>query len=280
MKEIPEKYRTPAEKPGTLLRFEYDTPAERKPANVYLPHGYSPENRYDIIYMMHGGYDSLDTFFGSPDKPNDMKNVVDHLVGNGEIRPVILVAPTFYPNKGLPENDDGWDAVRAFPDELVKYLMPAVEAKYSTYAKTADEAGFSVSRAHRAFGGFSMGGLTTWYVMEYCLRFFEKLIPLSGDCWTAVKFGGSAKPVETAAMLSDAIKAQGFSAKDYTVYVVTGSEDIAEKNLTPMIECMRKHPDCFGDNLTYLIKDGATHYMGFVEHYLYNALLTLFPAEK
>ena len=128
IREIPENYRKPAEKQGTLLRFEYGAATERKPVNVYLPHGYDPANKYDIIYMMHGGYDSLNTFLGSPEEPNDMKRVIDHLIEDGEMRPAILVMPTWYPNSGLPENDDGWDAVKAFPDELVKYLMPAVES--------------------------------------------------------------------------------------------------------------------------------------------------------
>ena len=81
-------------------------------------------------------------------------------------------------------------------------------------------------------------------------------------------------------MLADAVKAQGFTGSDYTLCVITGSEDVAEKNLTPMIECMREYPELFGDNMTYRIKNGATHYMGYVQHYLYTALSELFPPEK
>ena len=46
---------------------------------------------------------------------------------------------------------------RRFPQELLYQIIPLVENRYSTYAVTTDEEGLEASRAHRGFGGFSMG---------------------------------------------------------------------------------------------------------------------------
>ena len=141
------------------MRFDFATPLY---ACVYLPYGYSEEEHYNILYVMHGGGGSQASLFGSTNG-NDFKNAVEHLIERREIQPMIIVTPTFYTERhGSISVSGSWDAVREFLDELVNYLMPAVESTYSTYAETADDAGFAASREHRAFSGFSMGSVTTW----------------------------------------------------------------------------------------------------------------------
>ena len=52
---------------------------------------------------------------------------------------------------------------------------PIIESKYHTYAKSIDVKGLQASRDHRAIGGFSMGGASTWRALKNnadCFRYF------------------------------------------------------------------------------------------------------------
>ncbi len=53
----------------------------------------------------------------------------------------------------------------------------------NTYADSTDEAGLEKSRMHRAFGGYSMGGVTTWEVLAQDPQYFAYFMPMAGDCW-------------------------------------------------------------------------------------------------
>ncbi|GJM78357.1 hypothetical protein HMSSN139_08530 [Paenibacillus sp. HMSSN-139] len=103
-----------------------------------------------------------------------MKKIIDHMIANGDIEPMIVVTPTFYGGK----NDTA-----LFHEELIQTIMPLVETKYRTYAKSASLDDLKASRAHRAFGGFSMGSVTTWYTFIHNLDYFKYYLPLSGDSW-------------------------------------------------------------------------------------------------
>lgn len=281
IKDIPADYRSAAEHAGEVVRFDYDTGAESKYAYVYVPYGYDESKQYDILYMMHGGGGSQESLFGGAGQSNDIKNTIDHLIENGEMEPVLIVTPTFYTQANGSTNVSGsWDAVLEFPKELTDYLMPAVESAYSTYAETADEAGFTASRDHRAFGGFSMGSVTTWYVFEQELGYFSKFIPISGDSWTKGMQAGRSNPDGTASALADSATEQGYTADDFTIYAITGSEDIAEPCMTPMFHSIESYSDIFrmneNANTWYFVKDGGIHNMSYVKQYLYNLLPVLY----
>ena len=285
IRSIPSEYKAAASQAGRVERFDYSTAAEDKYAFVYLPYGYSETQSYDILYMMHGGGGSQGSLFDGEGESNDIKNTIDHLIENGEMQPVIIVAPTFYTKAhGSTSVSGSWDAVLEFPDELVEYLMPAVESAYSTYANSADDGGFRASRDHRAFGGFSMGSVTTWYVFQQEMDYFGTYIPISGDSWAVGMQGGRSNPEETAKALTDSVAAQGFAADDFMIYAITGSEDIAEPCMTPMVEAMKAYPDVFrmnGDiNTFYYVKDGGVHNMTYVKEYLYNLLPVIYGGNK
>lgn len=279
--EIPTEYKETASHAGEIVRFDYDTNAESKYAYIYLPYGYDEGRQYDILYMMHGGGGSQESLFGGAGQNNDIKNAIDHLIEKGEMEPVLIVTPTFYTRAhGSTSVSGSWDAVIEFPDELTDYLMPAVESAYSTYAETTDDAGFKASREHRAFGGFSMGSVTTWYVFEQHLDYFSGFTPISGDSWTIEMQGGRSKPDATAKALSDSVVNQGYGAEDFTVYAITGSDDIAEPCMTPMFGAFADYPDIFrmneDANAYYLVKNGGVHDMPYVKEYLYNLLPVIY----
>ena len=62
------------------------------------------------------------------------KKMVDNLIANGEINPLIIVTPTFYRPSDVPEPDGDFDLTTIFQHELRKDLIPYIESHYSTYA--------------------------------------------------------------------------------------------------------------------------------------------------
>jgi len=70
---VPDEYGAEASQQGTVEKIWYDSkdytrsdlPATRKPAYVYLPYGYSTDEKYDVIYLLHGWTGTAeDTFEG------------------------------------------------------------------------------------------------------------------------------------------------------------------------------------------------------------------------
>lgn len=161
---VPEKFDSaPAEAQGTVEELTYRTKAYatdqrdvEKRAMVYLPAGYDESQKYNILYLMHGTGD--DEQYWLVTHPEN-KIMLDQMIEQGIIEPLIVVTPTFY-----VEDDcmDGLDALTySFREELRNELMPAVEGRYSTYAENTDDEGFAESRDHRAFAGLSRGAVTT-----------------------------------------------------------------------------------------------------------------------
>lgn len=141
-----------------------------------------------VFDFMHGGGGNAGKFYNRSYALND---ILDHAIENGEIDPLIVVTPTFY----LPRDTDtgvsnAGQRVSVFHQEFIQDLMPAVESRYRTCAQFTDEAGLEASRNHRAFGGFSMGAVITWYQLVNSLDYVAWFMPLSGDCWEC-RIGGS-----------------------------------------------------------------------------------------
>ena len=169
---------------GTIEELEYETKAyatdERavtKRALVYLPYGYDEDEEYDILYLLHGTGDDeeywLETYSYN-------KVMLDNLIYYGVIDPIIVVTPTWYVEDDCLDDLD--PLTYSFKYELRNDLMPAVEGKYSTYAQTCDDAGFSASRSHRAFAGLSRGAVTTLHsVFNGCLDWFSRFGTFSGS---------------------------------------------------------------------------------------------------
>ena len=105
LSEIPQDYFSESEYQGTLVELEYDTYESmtyeehsqvlHKRAIVYLPYGYSEEEPYNVFYLMHGGWSNETTYLGTPEQPNEFKNVFDNGIADGKIRPMIVVCPTY-----------------------------------------------------------------------------------------------------------------------------------------------------------------------------------------
>ena len=267
--EIPSEYFSAADEQGTLVELTYDTWESKtyeqkntkltKRAIVYLPYGYDESKEYNTFYYMHGGWGNETTQMGTPERPSGFKNVIDHAIQNGEIEPMIVVCPTY--NNENP--DDSANYTLAFytltvnyHNELVNDLIPAVDSTYSTIP----------DRDHRAFGGFSMGSVTTWYTFVNCLDEFRYFIPSSG----AMDYQGDD--------VDAAVTASGHAPEDFFIFACTGTDDFEYRNFTNQIEGMLGMPSgnfVEGKNLVFYVKEGYSHSGIAATEYTYNGLLSI-----
>lgn len=190
---IPEAYAQPSSQAGQLVRLDYDTwesftydeHSQRltKTAWVYLPYGYTPDERYNIFYYMHGGWSNETSTLGTDAQPTPFKHAIDHAIQDGLMQPMIIVCPTCNNTSG--EDSGNYSLALQLTDryhnELVNDLMPAVESRFSTWAEATTPEGLRASRDYRGFGGFSMGSVTTWHTFQYCLDSFRYFMPMSGN---------------------------------------------------------------------------------------------------
>lgn len=252
-KEVPSNYYTVPSTAGKVTTETYSGINGQKQLLVYTPAGYDASKQYNIFYLMHGGGEKETTIFSDDVK---MKAILDNMIQDGVIEPMIVVCPTFNGGNCSAEN---------FFHEFRESVVPFVEGKYSTYAKSTASADLEASRMHRAFGGFSMGGGCTWNVLLNDIDIVAYFMPLSGHCW-----GG-------AAAVAQAIENSKYKNATY-IFAATGTDDIAYGNLNPQIEAMkgmstfRYTADFSQGNLYFLVGPEKTHWWGFVRHYVYVGL--------
>lgn len=285
---VPGGYYDEADHQGTLEAFAYNTRdyvgdggAVVREATVYLPYGYDQndtQTRYDILYLQHGAYGDERTWMY--EYGDSFKNMIDHMIEDGSIPPLIIVMPY------LPSGNSWYhDTTPIFySGEIHDDLMPAVESHYHTYAKDVTDAGFAASRSHRAFGGFSAGSTTTWRVFLEGLDRFEYFMPMSGG----LTLGGDGSSCDAdAEALAQAAAASGHGKREYFVFAATGTRDLAYQGLSAQIESMKSQTGAFDftqtgfadGNLMYYTVDGNRHDYQYTYEYVYNALRCLFSWE-
>lgn len=281
-----EIYQAGSEPKGSVVRFEYETRDHRsgdptvykKSALVYLPAGFDKQKKYDILYLMHGGSDSPEWYLGGEGSESEITHMLDKLIASGEIKPFIICAVSYY--EGYCE-DHVSNCVN-FYLELMNDIVPKFETEYPAYSENVTPEGLRASRMHRAMGGFSMGAVTTWSVFMNRMEYFGYYLPMSGDCWVKEIKGGGSQPEATAKALEDAVKAQGFGKEDFIIYAGAGEKDIAEPNLAPQAEAMKKlgtfvWADNFKDgNFFKVTVEGGWHDVHSVKKVMYNALPKMF----
>ena len=277
-KPLPNEYKSISSKQGTIEKLSYSWGNATKNFYVYLPNGYNQSDtskKYNVVYLMHGGGEDETLLFGGPGQNKELKVIIDNMIAKGDIEPAIFVTPSFY----IVNND-----VATFHEELSKTIIPLVETKYNTYLKSKSTEDMKASRDHRAFGGFSMGSVCTWYTYINCLEYIKYYMPYSGDCWAVTGGAGTSGAARTAEYLASIPKKYGYTAPhDYKLFCATGSDDIAYPNMKPQIDELKKLTDTFvysndpvEGNFYFMVANGATHWWGWVNQYIYNILPDLF----
>ncbi len=265
---VPEGYFEESQRPGRIEEVVYESrdytseteEVIEKPAYVYLPYGYQEtdtETRYDILYLMHGWTMTAGDFFGDPQ--SGIVNMLDHMIENGDIPPVIVVCATFDAENQSQGFSRSVEELSVFHRDLRENLIPYIESRYHTYAEGTSEEALQASREHRAFGGFSLGAVTTWYQFVYNLDYIKYFIPMSGDCWVMGTYGGLYHPVETVDYLEDVVTEGGWEEDDFRIYQGIGTSDPIWDQTDNQIQEMLTRDLFTAENLHYAIIEGGRH---------------------
>ena len=134
---------------GRLETIEYDsiTVGIKRKAQVYTPPGYSKDQKYPVLYLLHGigGDESEWSRQGAPDL------ILDNLIAEKKSVAMIVVLPNGRAAKDVTARDPiprQSPAFAAFENDLLNDLIPFIEKNYSVQS----------NRESRALAGLSMGG--------------------------------------------------------------------------------------------------------------------------
>lgn len=279
---VPESYLTEAKEQGTVNKIVYDSidyagdkAAIEKEAYVYLPYGYDDadlQTRYDIVYLMHGWGGHAGEYF----ELASIRNVFDHMIEEGDIPPVIIVSPTFYHDGSRRDFSGSVEEFHAFHEDFENHLMPVVEGRYHTYARSASEEDLKASRDHRIFGGFSLGSVTTWLEFCYDSDYIRYFLPMSGSCWYYGTYGDF-QIERNVDFIEQLVKEKDLDERGYLIYHTTGTRDAVKSQTQMQAEEMLERNDIFTpEHYLYYQKEGGLHDFDAVREYLYNALPVFF----
>ncbi|MCA9170050.1 MAG: esterase family protein, partial [Planctomycetales bacterium] len=126
---------------------ESKTVGTTRKMQVYTPPGYSTNQKYPVLYLLHGiGGDETEwQRFATPNV------LLDNLIAAGKAKPMIVVMPNGRAQKNDRAEGNVFASANAFAvfeRDLLDDVIPAIEAKYSVDSQ----------REQRAIAGLSMGG--------------------------------------------------------------------------------------------------------------------------
>jgi len=247
--EIPEEdvdyYEPQRGVPQGALRSKWffsDVTGTWRRAYVYTPPGYETEmsKRYPVLYLQHGGGEDERGWA----RQGRVNFIMDNLIAEGNAEPMIIVMNSGYAvYEGDPEpvqelgERSSVDAFVAFPDMMLKDVIPMIDSEYRTIA----------NREHRAMAGLSWGARQTFQTVLPNLDKFSYIGAFSGalrldpDAGLDEIYGG---------VFSDA---SSFNEQVNLLWLGIGSEEgPGTKNL---------HDDLMeaGIESTYYLSEGTAH---------------------
>lgn len=130
-----------------LIEYESKTVGAKRKAHVYTPPGYSKDQRYPVLYLLHGiGGDEHEWVrHGAPDV------ILDNLYADKKLVPMIVVLPNGRAATDVTARDPiprQSPAFARFEQDLLHDLTPFIERTYAIKGE----------RESRALAGLSMGG--------------------------------------------------------------------------------------------------------------------------
>ena len=279
---MPEIYAKEAAHKGEVIKVNYrttgkDGKVQDKYLKIYIPYGYNKNDhktRYNVFYLLHGGNGNPEHYWMW--RNPSLKNILDNMIERGDIAPLIVVTPTYYP----PDRSSGGvEDIEIFHHELVNDIIPMIENKFKTYAKKSDPASLKAAREHRAFGGFSLGSACTWWQFIQSLDYFKWFMPMSGDCWALRKTDGTDTSEQTAQFLAENLKRYPPEySENFFLYSLTGDRDIAYAPVLKQMAALQNHPEFrFDDdfskgNMYFSVMHSGFHSFEYINQYIYHAL--------
>jgi uncharacterized protein len=130
-----------------MIEYQSKTVGTTRKMQVYTPPGYSSEQKYPVLYLLHGiGGDETEwQRFASPNI------LLDNLIAEGKAVPMIVVMPNGRAQKNDRAEGNVFESAPAFAvfeRDLLDDVIPTIEKKYSVASDPQQ----------RAIAGLSMGG--------------------------------------------------------------------------------------------------------------------------
>ena len=282
-KNIPKEFFINCNNKGKITKLKYlskdyvrNNKQITKEAYVYTPYGYNENDKskkYNIIYLMHGWTMTTEHYIFKC----NITTIIDNMIDKKIIEPLILVSATFDAENKPQDFGLSVKELRVFHKDLRENLIFAVETQYNTYSnRSKNIEDYINSRNHRAFGGFSLGAVTTWHQFIFNNDIIKYYLPMSGSCWYFGGFGDY-YPVETCDFFEKIIKEKNLNEKGYFIYGATGTYDAIKQQMDIQMDEMLKRKKIFTkDKVIYFYKIYGYHNLEAVEEYLYNALPLFF----
>jgi enterochelin esterase-like enzyme len=140
---------------GTITTVQYYSKSlsTSRKMFVYTPPNYSAQKKYSVIYLLHG----LNSDAGQWLYWIHADYVIDNLIANGKIDPVVVVFPNCNaaitvenpkPDEKVERKNEYKNYGVPFENDLLKDSIPYINSRYSVYT----------NRKNRAIAGLSMGG--------------------------------------------------------------------------------------------------------------------------
>lgn len=282
---VPDIYLQPIEQAGTVTQITYDSKDFvrdgsdiTKTAYVYLPYGYDEndtETRYNICYLMHGWGGHAGEYF----QYANITDMLDNMIAKGDIPPTIFVSATFYNDNSDTGFSGSVAEFRQFHRDFEEYLMPAVEEQFHTYAESTSPDDLKASRDHRAFGGFSLGSVTTWLQFCYDSDYIRYFLPMSGSCWYYGGYGDF-QIEKNVDFIQQLIQDNDLDERGYFIYHGVGTNDTVKSQSIDMAEEMLSRSEVFTpDHYVFYQREGGQHDHISCREFMYNALPLFFGGD-
>lgn len=285
LEHIPDEYKEEISS-GSIptQEIEFTHKLHTKKAVVYLPPNYDENKQYNILYILPGASGEHTVIFENAGEESVFKNIIDHMIINGDIEPMIAVTPDIYPDDIERLNSENFDyVINDFKEEVEDVLLPTVESMFSTYAKSTSKEDLIASREHRAFAGCSMGGAICWDMLARNTEYFYYYAPTAaGSFETYYEQYNS-----VAGKLQENLEKLNYTNDDFFIFATDGTEDVTYDMMQSLIKKFKSDYNdlmIFTDNdkskgnITYKVEKDATHNYNYMFLYLYNALKAFFPA--
>ncbi|MEJ2006011.1 MAG: alpha/beta hydrolase-fold protein [Cyclobacteriaceae bacterium] len=220
---------------GTVSQVWYESPTldMTRRMFVYTPPGYADSNeRYPVLYLLHGGGGDEDAWTTLGLAPT----IMDNLINSGKAKPMIVVMTNGNPDQAAafpaspvmdqPSQGGVGMANLKFEKSLVNDVIPYVENHYRV----------KTGRENRALTGLSMGGLQTLNTTFQNPEMFDYIGVMSMGFADLSRFGIEIDHSERAAQI-DALK----EADPELYWIAIGKDDFLYESVVTLREELDKH---------------------------------------
>lgn len=166
----------------TTKKYSGDNSSVQKNMDVYTPYGYSDENQYNVLLLMHGNNGHYYDWTTNPITVGSMmcapRNVYDNMIDRGLCEPLIIVSVTTLCDT---ENGEAESGSVQMSEEICQDILPYIIEHYSTYAEGTTIDDITKVREHFGIGGIDNGATYAYSCgIEKNFDIFGNFVCLSG----------------------------------------------------------------------------------------------------